>query len=52
MTRIMAYQVKPDSSFIMEQEIAEQIHQVWQDPVVRAIVDNYSDDFYLMDSAS
>jgi hypothetical protein len=48
----MAYNVTPDSSFIIEQEIAKQIHRVWQDPVVRAIVDDYSDDFYLMDSAS
>jgi guanine nucleotide-binding protein G(i) subunit alpha len=48
----MEYHVTPSSSFIIKQEIADYIHQVWQDPVVRPLVDDHSSDFYLMDSAS
>ena len=33
-------------------EIAEAINQLWKDPIIPKIIDEHSNDFYLMDSAA
>jgi guanine nucleotide-binding protein subunit alpha len=37
---------------LLSPAIADAINQVWQDPVVKRILDEHSSEFYLMDSAS
>jgi guanine nucleotide-binding protein G(i) subunit alpha len=49
--RIMEYKVDSTPSFIFSEEIAEAIHQLWQDPIIRKVMDHTSE-FYLMDSAT
>jgi guanine nucleotide-binding protein G(i) subunit alpha len=48
----MDYRAGPLVSFVLKPEIAQQIHRLSQDPVVKPIIDDHSSDFYLMDSAS
>jgi guanine nucleotide-binding protein subunit alpha len=38
-------------SFIFSEEVAEAIHQLWQDPIIRKVMD-HTRQFYLMDSAT
>lgn len=37
---------------LFSSSIADAINQVWQDPIVKRIMDEHSSEFYLMDSAS
>lgn len=53
--RIIDCQINADPAskkeFIFDAEIANLIHQLWQDPVIPKVMD-HSSEFYLMDSAS
>jgi guanine nucleotide-binding protein subunit alpha len=49
--RILDYRVEGTPSFVFSPEIAEAIHQLWQDPIINKVMD-HSSEFYLMDSAS
>ena len=47
----MSYELDSDPSFLFSEEIAEAIHQLWGDPIIRKIMEHTSE-FYLMDNAS
>ncbi|KAF8425004.1 heterotrimeric G protein alpha subunit [Boletus edulis BED1] len=47
---IFDYRIDPSLSFELSPEIAEAIHQLWQDPIIPKLMDHTSE-FYLMDSA-
>ncbi|KAH9833406.1 G-protein alpha subunit [Rhodofomes roseus] len=49
--RILDYAVVADSAFNFDEEMARAIYELWQDPIIPAIMD-HSSEFYLMDSAS
>jgi guanine nucleotide-binding protein G(i) subunit alpha len=49
--RIIDYKVEQNPNFQFSEEIAEAIHQLWGDPIIRKIMDRTSE-FYLMDNAS
>ena len=48
--RILDYRVEYEQTFILSEDIAHAIHQLWQDPIIQKVMD-HSSDFYLMDSA-
>ncbi|KAF9256026.1 heterotrimeric G-protein alpha subunit, GPA3-like protein [Marasmius fiardii PR-910] len=50
--RIMDYQLDEKNGFALGPEIANDIHQFWQDPVLPKVIDEHGSTFYLMDSAS
>ncbi|KAK7039241.1 Guanine nucleotide-binding protein alpha-2 subunit [Paramarasmius palmivorus] len=50
--KIMDYRLDESSAFVLSPDIADAIHQLWQDPVIPKIMDEHGSDFYLMDSAS
>jgi guanine nucleotide-binding protein subunit alpha len=46
---------RPDSETInsyFPPDIAEAIHQLWNDPIITKIMDEHSSEIYLMDSAT
>jgi guanine nucleotide-binding protein G(i) subunit alpha len=49
--KVVSYHVQSSPSFVLSHEVADAIHSLWHDPVIRPIADSPSD-FYLMDSAS
>ena len=49
--RILDYEVVASSTFYFSEEMAQAVHQLWQDPIIPTIMD-HSSEFYLMDSAS
>ncbi|KAL0574068.1 Guanine nucleotide-binding protein alpha-2 subunit [Marasmius crinis-equi] len=49
---IMDYHLDEKNGFALNSEIADAIHQFWQDPVIPKILDEHGSTFYLMDSAS
>jgi guanine nucleotide-binding protein G(i) subunit alpha len=49
--KILDYRVDSAPSFVFDPDIAEAIHELWQDPIIPKIMD-HSSEFYLMDSAS
>ncbi|KAJ8587682.1 guanine nucleotide binding protein, alpha subunit [Rhizopogon salebrosus TDB-379] len=49
--RIIEYRVESTPNFIFSADIAQAIHDMWQDPVIPKVMDR-SSEFYLMDSAS
>ncbi|KAJ7594999.1 guanine nucleotide binding protein, alpha subunit [Mycena floridula] len=49
--KVVAYRLE-NSAYILSPEIADAIHQLWQDPIIPKIMDEHSSEFYLMDSAS
>ncbi|KAL0569819.1 Guanine nucleotide-binding protein alpha-2 subunit [Marasmius crinis-equi] len=49
--KIADYKLDESTAFVLSPEIAEAIHQFWQDPAVTKIIDEHGSDFYLMDSA-
>ncbi|KAF7416209.1 Guanine nucleotide-binding protein alpha-2 subunit [Pleurotus ostreatus] len=40
------------STAALSEDIADAIHQLWQDPIIPKVMDEHSSEFYLMDSAS
>ena len=48
---IMDYKVEQSPNFSFSEDIAQAIHQLWQDPIIPKIMD-HSSELYLMDSAS
>ncbi|KIY67848.1 heterotrimeric G-protein alpha subunit, GPA3-like protein [Cylindrobasidium torrendii FP15055 ss-10] len=54
--RVLAEQILDysldDTALVLSPEIAEAIHQLWQDPIVPTLLDEHSSEFYLMDSAA
>ncbi|THU92776.1 guanine nucleotide binding protein, alpha subunit [Dendrothele bispora CBS 962.96] len=50
--RIIDYRIDNTTGNVLSQEIAEAIHQFWQDKVIGKIMDEHGSEFYLMDSAS
>jgi guanine nucleotide-binding protein subunit alpha len=49
--RIIEYRVESGPSFVFSADIAQAIHEMWQDPIIPQVMDR-SSEFYLMDSAS
>ena len=49
--RIRDYDVVASPSFYFSEDMAQAVHQLWQDPIIPTIMD-HSSEFYLMDSAS
>ncbi|KAG7095899.1 guanine nucleotide-binding protein subunit alpha [Marasmius oreades] len=50
--KIIDYQLDEKNNFALGPEIANAIHQFWQDPVIAKVIDEHGSTFYLMDSAS
>ncbi|KAF9019687.1 heterotrimeric G-protein alpha subunit, GPA3-like protein [Hymenopellis radicata] len=50
--QILDYRLDDSTAFTLSPEIADAIHQLWQDPIIPVMMDEHSSDFYLMDSAS
>ncbi|KAF5364744.1 hypothetical protein D9758_009302 [Tetrapyrgos nigripes] len=50
--KIIDYRIDSATSFVLSPEIADAIHQFWQDPIIGKIMDEHGSEFYLMDSAS
>ncbi|OJA17899.1 hypothetical protein AZE42_10386 [Rhizopogon vesiculosus] len=48
---IIGYRVENTPNFIFSADIAQAIHEMWQDPIIPKVMD-CSSEFYLMDSAS
>jgi guanine nucleotide-binding protein G(i) subunit alpha len=49
--RIIDYELETDPSFLFSPEIATAIHELWEDPIVRKILE-HQNEFYLMDNAT
>lgn len=49
--RISTYQVENRDDFCFDEEVAEAIFELWQDPVTTTVLD-HSSEFYLMDNAA
>ncbi|OJA19757.1 hypothetical protein AZE42_06784 [Rhizopogon vesiculosus] len=49
--QIIEYRVENTPTFIFSADIAQAIHEMWQDPIIPKVMD-CSSEFYLMDSAS
>jgi guanine nucleotide-binding protein subunit alpha len=49
--RIIEYRVENTPGFVFSADIAQAIHDIWQDPIISSVMDR-SSEFYLMDSAS
>lgn len=49
--KIADYKLDESTAFVLSPEIAEAIHQFWQDPIVTKVIDEHGSEFYLMDSA-
>ncbi|KAG1788681.1 heterotrimeric G protein alpha subunit [Suillus plorans] len=49
--RIVEYRVENTPEFVFSADIAQAIHELWQDPIISKVMD-CSSQFYLMDSAS
>ncbi|KAK0437454.1 guanine nucleotide binding protein, alpha subunit [Desarmillaria tabescens] len=49
---ILDYRLDETTAFTLSSEIADAIHQLWQDPVISTMMEEHSTEFYLMDSAS
>ncbi|KAG2138033.1 heterotrimeric G protein alpha subunit [Suillus clintonianus] len=47
---ILEYRVKSTPNFVFSADIAQAIHELWQDPIIPKVMD-CSSEFYLMDSA-
>ena len=48
--RILDYHVQNNSSFVFSREISEDIHQIWQDPIMQTVMDRRNE-FWLGESA-
>jgi guanine nucleotide-binding protein subunit alpha len=48
--RIVEYRVESTPDFVFSADIAQAIHELWQDPIIPKVMD-CSSQFYLMDSA-
>lgn len=48
--RISSYQIEPHEDFLFDEEVAEAIYELWEDPVTVNVL-NHSSEFYLMDNA-
>ncbi|KAG1734502.1 heterotrimeric G protein alpha subunit [Suillus lakei] len=48
--RIVEYRVESTPNFVFSADIAQAIHELWQDPIIPKVMD-CSSEFYLMDSA-
>ncbi|TFK67713.1 heterotrimeric G-protein alpha subunit, GPA3-like protein [Pluteus cervinus] len=51
MEQVLDFPFEPPNTINFTFEIANAIHQVWEDPVIPEIMDNHSSEFYLMDNA-
>ncbi|KAL4073937.1 guanine nucleotide binding protein, alpha subunit [Scleroderma citrinum] len=49
--KILDYKVDSSPHFVLSPEIAQAIHELWQDPIIPTILD-HSSEFHLMDSAA
>ena len=49
--KIIDYKVEAAQGWTFGEDVAQAIHQLWQDPIIPKIMD-HSSEFYLMDSAS
>ncbi|KAG1733084.1 heterotrimeric G protein alpha subunit [Suillus paluster] len=49
--RIIEYRIEHDPNFVFSADIAQAIHEIWQDHAIQKVMDCASE-FYLMDSAS
>ena len=39
------------STYCFPEDLALAVQQLWQDPIIRTLLDSHSSEFYLMDSA-
>ena len=43
--------ISPVSTYCFPEDLAMAAQQLWQDPIIRKLLDSHSSEFYLMDSA-
>lgn len=49
--KILEHPFDPTGKNVFSSDIADAIHKLWKDPVIPQIMEEYSEDLYIMDSA-
>ncbi|PBK86639.1 guanine nucleotide binding protein, alpha subunit [Armillaria gallica] len=50
--KILDYRLDETTAFTLSPEMADAIHQLWQDPIISLMMEEHSSEFHIMDSAS